>query len=209
MAQKAKGRISQSEHVLSSEFTVRPSGRRYNEPLGEHTATLSPSYLLHVNGSHFKWLLHSFKLSYHMNCCISFTAAFVFLYQPIYVDLFPLTCEFWGCAFGPCKLQINCPSRQHIQRKFGKWYEGKWVLVYLFPGVILCLEWVDTWNVNTIQYMAKSKGTTPQNFVYFRSGTAFHGLGPLEPIKGSLYSTAHNNIFENSTFPTLMQEFRG
>lgn len=58
VAQKAKGIISQSDHVLSSEFTVMPSGRRYKVPLrrtNRYSKSFVPSAirLLNTGSSNF------------------------------------------------------------------------------------------------------------------------------------------------------------
>ena len=56
---KAKSILSQPDHVLSSQFTVMPSGRRYHAPLrrtNRYSKSFIPSAirLLNADSSHFK-----------------------------------------------------------------------------------------------------------------------------------------------------------
>ena len=56
---KARSILSQPDHVLRSQFTVMPSGRRYQAPVGRtnrYTKSFIPSAirLLNADGSHFK-----------------------------------------------------------------------------------------------------------------------------------------------------------
>lgn len=105
VAQKAKGIISQSDHVLSSEFTVMPSGWHYDVPLWRANCScksfIPPAIrLLNADNSHFKCILN-----------ILFTAACCFLVLAhvcwsVTLTYYYLTCELKSCVYGLCRMQI-------------------------------------------------------------------------------------------------------